>query len=83
MLHGRAGRLAGDVPRAEVVRLEAVVGDEDQLSPPQDAEALAEGAQNAPFVGLHTIPGAGHLAPLEAPGDAAVAFADLVVRAGG
>ncbi len=60
-----------------------VVGDEDQLSPPQDAEALAEGAQNAPFVGLHTIPGAGHLAPLEAPGDAAVAFADLVVRAGG
>ena len=59
-----------------------VVGDEDQLTPPHDAEALAEGAQNASFVRLHTIPGAGHLSPLEAPGDVAVAFADLAMRAG-
>ena len=60
-----------------------VVGDEDQLTPPQDAEALVEGARNAPFVKLHTVPGAGHLSPLEAPGDVAAAFADLLVRAGG
>jgi pimeloyl-ACP methyl ester carboxylesterase len=59
-----------------------VVGDDDQLTTPADAEALVEGAQNAPFVKLHTVPGAGHLAPLEAPEDVAAAFAELLVRAG-
>jgi pimeloyl-ACP methyl ester carboxylesterase len=58
-----------------------IVGDDDQLTPPSDAEALAEGAQNASFVRLHTVPDAGHLSPLEAPGDVALAFADLVARA--
>jgi pimeloyl-ACP methyl ester carboxylesterase len=58
-----------------------VVGDDDRLTPPSDAEALAEGCQNAPAVRLHTVPGAGHLAPLENPSDVAEAFAALLEAA--
>lgn len=41
-----------------------VVGAEDALTPPRDAEALARGI---PGARLAVIPGAGHLAPLEQP----------------
>jgi 3-oxoadipate enol-lactonase len=41
-----------------------VVGEDDQLTPPSDSEALAEGLPHARLV---RIPGAGHLSPLEQP----------------
>jgi pimeloyl-ACP methyl ester carboxylesterase len=41
-----------------------LVGDEDRLTPPADAEAMAAGLPDAR---LARIPGAGHLAPLERP----------------
>ena len=45
-----------------------LVGDEDRLTPPADAEAMAGVLTNAR---LTRIPGAGHLAPLERPGTVA------------
>lgn len=41
-----------------------LVGDEDRLTPPADAEAMADGLADAR---LTRMPGAGHLAPLERP----------------
>jgi 3-oxoadipate enol-lactonase len=41
-----------------------VVGEEDEVTPPALARALAAGV---PGAAMTTIPGAGHLAPLEAP----------------
>ena len=41
-----------------------LVGDEDRLTPPADAEAMAAALPNAR---LTRIAGAGHLAPLERP----------------
>jgi 3-oxoadipate enol-lactonase len=41
-----------------------VVGEQDQLTPPSDSEALAAALPNARLV---RIPGAGHLSPLEQP----------------
>jgi 3-oxoadipate enol-lactonase len=43
-----------------------VVGEEDALTPPSEAEAMVEELPNARLV---PIPGAGHLAPLERPGE--------------
>jgi pimeloyl-ACP methyl ester carboxylesterase len=57
-----------------------VVGDEDLLTPPSDAEAMAELCVNAPGVGLVTIPEAGHLSPLEEPIEVASAFAAFLSR---
>ena len=83
-LFGLMERQDGFGPLAAFDRpLLVVVGEEDQLTPPIDAEALVEGAQNAPFVGLHSVPGVGHLSPLEAPADVAGAFAGLLARAAG
>lgn len=59
----------------------AAVGEEDALTPPEDAEAMCSAATAVPFVRLLTIPGAGHMVPLEAPDELASALADLVRRA--
>lgn len=58
----------------------AVVGEEDVLTPPADAEAMCAAASNAPFIRLVTVPGAGHMVPLEAPADLAAPLADLIRR---
>ena len=57
-----------------------LVGEEDALTPPPDAEAMAAALSDARFL---TIPGAGHLAALERPrevGDALLHFIEDVVR---
>jgi len=51
-----------------------VVGDEDVIAPPSDAEAMTAVAGRAPWVSLVTVPGAGHLVPLEQPDEAARAL---------
>lgn len=59
-------------PRTLVVR-----GDEDNLLPRSDTEALAEGLEEASLVAVR---GSGHLVPLEAPGalsDALASFFEL------
>jgi pimeloyl-ACP methyl ester carboxylesterase len=53
------------------------VGDEDAIAPPSDAEAMAAVAARAPWVKLLTVPGAGHMAPLEQPDEAAAGLAEL------
>lgn len=58
-----------------------VVGDEDVIAPPSDAEAMTAVAGHAPWVKLVSVPGAGHLVPLENPGEAADAVVALAVRA--
>jgi pimeloyl-ACP methyl ester carboxylesterase len=54
---------APDLARASVPTL-VLVGEEDALTPVADAEALARGTDDAR---LRKLPGAGHLANLEAP----------------
>ena len=57
-----------------------IVGDEDTLTPASDAIAMSAGIRGARLV---TVPGAGHLAPLEQPAtvNAAIAeFLDVAVR---
>ena len=59
-----------------------LVGDEDRLTPPADAEAMAAALPNARF---SRIPAAGHLAPLERPDAVAghlVGFLQEVARDG-
>jgi pimeloyl-ACP methyl ester carboxylesterase len=51
------------LPTIDVPAL-VLVGDEDRLTPPADAEAMVAALPNARF---SRIPGAGHLAPLERP----------------
>jgi pimeloyl-ACP methyl ester carboxylesterase len=51
------------------------VGEDDVLTPPADAEAMAERLPSAQFL---TISGAGHLAPLERPGELTRALGDLL-----
>jgi pimeloyl-ACP methyl ester carboxylesterase len=51
-----------------------VVGSEDALTPPADSEAMAAAI---PGARLTTIPGAGHLAPMERPGAVAAALSDF------
>ncbi len=63
-----------DTLRGADVPALVLVGEEDQLSPPEEAEAMAKALPNARLV---TIPGAGHLSPLETPEEftrAVVAF---------
>lgn len=60
------------------------VGEEDAITPPSDAEAMTAVAAHAPWVRLLTVPGAGHMAPLEQPDEAAaglVSLAEAVLRA--
>ncbi len=58
-----------------------VVGDEDAIAPPSDAEAMTAVAGRASWVSLVTVPGVGHLVPLENPGEAANAVVALALRA--
>jgi pimeloyl-ACP methyl ester carboxylesterase len=58
-----------------------VVGDEDAIAPPSDAEAMMAVAGRAPWVKLVSVPGAGHLVPLESPDEAADAVVALARRA--
>lgn len=57
-----------------------VVGDEDAIAPPSDAEAMTAAAGRASWVSLVTVPGAGHLVPLENPDEAARALRDLALK---
>jgi pimeloyl-ACP methyl ester carboxylesterase len=60
------------------------VGDEDTIAPPSDAEAMMAVATRTPWVKLLTVPGAGHLLPLERPDEAAaglVSLAEAALRA--
>jgi pimeloyl-ACP methyl ester carboxylesterase len=57
------------------------VGDEDAIAPPSDAEAMTAVASRAPWVKLLTVPGAGHMLPLEQPDEAAAGLAALAEAA--
>ena len=57
------------------------VGDEDTIAPPSDAEAMTAVAARAPWVKLLTVPGAGHMVPLEQPDEAAAGLAELAEAA--
>jgi pimeloyl-ACP methyl ester carboxylesterase len=56
-----------------------IVGAEDQVTSPAEAEAMSS---VLPEASLHVISGAGHLTPLEAPEAVAAALRDLWNRAG-
>lgn len=71
-LAGMAARTGSwDVLLALDLPLLVLVGEEDAITPPRDAEAIAESATAAPRVSLATVPDAGHLAPLEQPEECA------------
>lgn len=55
-----------------------VVGAQDALTPPADAQAMADAI---PGARLTEIPGAGHLAPMERPGAVAAALGDFFASA--
>jgi pimeloyl-ACP methyl ester carboxylesterase len=55
-----------------------IVGEEDQLSPPDIAEAMARAIPHAEFT---VIPGAGHLSPVEQPQAVASALRGLYAKA--
>lgn len=77
-LAGRPDR----TPDLAAVRVPTVVivGDEDAVTPPAAARVIAGGIPGASLV---TIPGAGHMSALEAPGAFAAALAPLVAPPGG
>ncbi|MEO8585885.1 MAG: alpha/beta fold hydrolase [Acidobacteriota bacterium] len=58
-----------------------VVGDEDAIAPPSDAEAMTAVAGRAAWVSLVTVPRAGHLVPLEQPDEAAAGLVSLAEAA--
>lgn len=66
-----------DTLRAATVPALVVVGDEDELSPPADAEAMTEALPDARLV---RIPDAGHLCGLEAPAAFNTAVVDFVAQ---
>ncbi len=71
-LAGLATRSEGfDVLSALTKPVLFLVGEDDTLTPPADAEAMAAAATSAPWIGLVTIPRAGHLAPMEQPDEVA------------
>lgn len=57
-----------------------IVGEEDQVTPPHEAAALAASMQRCE---LSVIPRAGHVSPLEQPENVAEALTNLVHRASG
>ena len=80
-LAGLAVRSEGfDVLGTLAVPVLAVVGEDDVLTPPADAEALVSACAKAPYVRLLTVPRAGHMAPLEQPDEVAAAVAALISR---
>ncbi len=56
----------------------AVVGAQDAITPPADAQAMVDAI---PGARLATIPAAGHLAPMERPGAVAAALGDFFAAA--
>jgi pimeloyl-ACP methyl ester carboxylesterase len=54
-----------------------VVGSDDAITPPAKAEEIARGIPGAAIV---TIPGAGHLAPMENPDAVAAALSDFFAK---
>lgn len=54
-----------------------IVGEDDRLTTPEDAHTMSSAIRDAT---LHVVPGAGHLAPLEAPDLVNDALADLWSR---
>jgi len=50
-----------------------LAGDQDAITPPAECQSMAEAIAGARFV---TIPGAGHLTPMERPGAVAAALAE-------
>jgi 3-oxoadipate enol-lactonase len=56
------------------------VGEEDGMTPPADAEAMAAAIEGARLVRL---PGAGHLSPLERPRDVSEALVDFLAEVSG
>lgn len=68
-----------DVLRATAVPALVVVGEEDVLSPPDDARAMAGALIAAELV---VLPSVGHLTPLEAPDDVAAALTAFLARVG-
>jgi pimeloyl-ACP methyl ester carboxylesterase len=65
----RRGQLA-----AVAIPALVIVGDADTLTPPSDAELMAG---TIPGARLVTIPGAGHLTPMERPGAVAAALGEF------
>ncbi|MFI5180813.1 MAG: alpha/beta fold hydrolase [Thermoanaerobaculia bacterium] len=57
-----------------------VCGEDDLLTPVADSEAMVAASTSASFVRLLTVPKAGHMAPLERPGEVANAIVDLAKR---
>jgi len=57
------------------------VGEEDAIAPPADSEAMTAVAARAPWVRLLTVPGAGHMAPLEQPDEAGAGLVSLAEAA--
>jgi len=55
-----------------------IVGDSDALTPPSDARAMADAIPGAALV---TVPGAGHLTPMERPGAVAGALGTFFAAA--
>lgn len=55
-----------------------IVGEEDAITPPAKSETMARAI---PRAGLVTIPGAGHLAPMEKPDEVAAALAAFFEKA--
>lgn len=75
--------MAGRPDRLDAVRgyegpVAVVVGDEDELAPPAEAEAMTAAARDGV---LTVVPGAGHMTPIEDPVPVAAALDALVVRA--
>lgn len=68
-----------DVLAGLQVPVAVVVGAEDVLTPPREAEAMASASNDAV---LTVIEGAGHLTPLEAPEAVASALSDLLAQVG-
>ncbi len=58
-----------------------IAGEADPIVPISEFEAIAETAARAPYVRLLTLPGVGHLAPLESPGAVAEALLELIFKA--
>ena len=55
-------------------------GEADPLIPGSELEAMMEACAYAPYSRLLTLPGVGHLAPLEAPEEVAKALAELIQK---
>lgn len=69
-----------DTLRSVDVPALVVVGEEDVLSPREDAEAMADALPDAALV---VVPEAGHLTPVESPADVVSALERLAVRVDG